>query len=128
MSYCNKANVESVFGVTNIANWADLDNDQDGVKIEARIDRAIVVVSAEIDDIIRCVNYQTPLENDSGSTPTTIENLAATLAGLWLYEARGVDDMDQNNQPMHRLRYMQIWARRTLREIAGGTRKLDALQ
>ncbi len=126
--YCTRSNIEAVFGVTNISNWADLDNDQDADNITARITRAIVVVGAEIDDIFRVTGYRIPIADSDGDTPTTIENLAATKAGLWLYEARGVNDMDNSGQPMHRLRYMQIWVRRVLEEYRNQKRELDAVQ
>ena len=128
-TYCARSNIEAVFGVTNIADWADLDNDLDATKITARITVAISVVSAEIDDIFRRTSYKVPLINESDNTPTTIENLSATMAGLWLYEAGGgVNDVDNNGQPIHRLSDMRNWVSNMIKEIAEGRRKVDALQ
>jgi len=125
-AYCLRSDVESVFGATNIASWAALDNDQAAAKITARIDRAIEIAGAEVEDLMRYMGYAVPVKDSAGLVPTTIENLVATMAGLWLYEARGVNDTDQQGNPMHRLRYMRMWARNMFKEIANGTRKLDA--
>ena len=38
MAYSVRSDVEMIFGVTNVAAWADLDNDKDPAKIQARID------------------------------------------------------------------------------------------
>lgn len=128
MSYCAKSDIESVFGVSNVDNWADLDNDADASKIAARIARAIVVAESEVNDIFRRTGYLIPIVDADGNTPNTIENLTATMAGLWLYEARGISDQDRDGRPVHRLRYMRLWVRNMLKEIANGNRKIDALQ
>ena len=127
MSYCATSDIEAVFGVTNVDNWADLDNDENATNIAARIARAIVVSDAEIDDIMRRTGYRTPLVDSSGNTPTTIVNLSATKSGLWLYNARGVTDFDGSGQPTHRLRYMQDWVQLMFNEIRDGNRELDAV-
>ena len=46
MAYCERTDIEDVFGIGNVASWADLDNDKSPVKIKARIERAIAKASA----------------------------------------------------------------------------------
>jgi hypothetical protein len=127
-TYCTRANVEATYGTTNVSQWADLDDTEVANDITARITRAIAVASEQIDDAARCWHYQIPLADASGSTPTSIEDLAATLAGLWLYEARGSQDFDPNTgMPHHRLAWKRKEAMRALRDIRTGQRKIDAL-
>lgn len=121
-TYCTRSDIEDRFGVNNVADWADLDNDEDATKIANRITRSITWASAEIDDHAAVSNYTIPLADSGGSTPTTVEHLAAVLAGIWLYEARGDADRDGR----HRFKYDKAWAYRTLREMRDGTRLLDA--
>jgi hypothetical protein len=126
-TYCAKADIEQVFGPTNVSKWADLDNDADGTKIASRITAAIAYASEAIDDVLRCTSYQTPVVTASEATPTTIKDLAAKLAGIWLYEARGSHDFDQNSgQPYHRYAWVKRECYRTLEDIRNGRRKLDA--
>lgn len=127
MSYSTEADIKQVFGTTNVDKWADLDDDANASNVAARIAVAVLVADDEIDDAARCMPYRLPLANAAGSTPRTIINLAATIAGLWLYEARGSQDFHpQTGVPSHRLAWKSLWVRRTLRDIRTGIRKIDA--
>jgi len=127
MSYCAEADIKQVFGTTNVDKWADLDDDANAANIAARIAVAVLVADDEIDDSARCQHWRIPLANAAGTTPRTIINLAATIAGLWLYEARGSNDFHpQTGVPSHRLAWKAKWVRRTLHEIRTGIRKIDA--
>lgn len=131
-TYCTRAQIEAVFGVSEVQKWADLDEDADGdandADVVARIARAIAVASAEIDDFVRGMPYVTPLADADGNTPTTIENIAATMAGVWLYEARGSQDFSpKSGDPYHRLAFKRTEARRFLQQLREGDRKLDAM-
>lgn len=126
-SYCDRDDIEAVFGVDNVELYADLDNDDDSGKITARIAQAISVASEEIDDLMRGLHYRLPLATAGGTTPTSIANLAAHLAGLWLYESRGAVDLDREGSPVHRLRYLREWTDRVINDIQSGRRKLDAM-
>lgn len=118
MSYCTSADIQQVFGTTVANTWADLDEDSNSTKITARYVRAALVASEQIDDVARAASYRVPIANSAGSTPTTIVDLAATLAGLWLYEARGCLDVNQQTgEAMHRYSYKKLEARRALNEI-----------
>ena len=123
MNYCTYADIESLFGPANISKWADLDNDQNDDTIAARIARAIIVASAQIDDRLRNGPYALPIIGDL----PTIVNLAAALAGVWLYESRGVQDFSPDSGfPVHRLRWHREQSERTLRELLAGTLRIDA--
>lgn len=60
------------------------------------------------------------------ATPFTIRDLCATLAGVYLYEARGVQDATEEGIPIHRLRHNKDRCYSALRDINQGRRRLDA--
>ncbi len=125
-TYATQAQVESIFGTDNIATWLDMDND--GSEDTGRMTRSIAVASEMIDDVIRCTAYVVPLANASAAISPTISDLAATLAGLWLYESRGSQDFHpQTGVPNHRLAWKRTYADQTLELIRTGARKIDAL-
>jgi len=129
MAYSAKANVEQLYGPDNVASWADLDNDEDVDKIAARIAAAILYADAEIDDILRGGPYALPLANSESTTPTSVVGLSATLAGVWLYERRGVEDFDEESgRPYHRLAWAKKDAYDKLKEILSNKRKIDAVR
>jgi len=122
MDYCEQADIEDLFGAVNVAKWADLDNDIDATKIAARVARGIAVASAKVDDHLRGGPYALPITGDS----TTLVNLAAMLAGVWLYESRGVQDYSPDGGfPVHRLRWFSEQADTTIKMLRAGTLRLD---
>ncbi len=121
--YCVRADVESVFGHHNIQKWADIENHGNGAHIGGRIARAIEAATAEIDDRLRGGPYLVPI----ATVPTTIRQLAARLAGVWLYESRGIEDFDEaTGRAIHRLAWHREHVDRVLKEIMAGGRRLDA--
>ncbi len=127
MAYASEAEIKQIFGSTNVDKWSDLDDDANASNMAARIAVAVLVADDQIDDAARGMPYRIPLANAAGSTPRTIINLAATIAGLWLYEARGTNDYHpQTGVPSHRLAWKALEVRRTLRDIRTGIRKIDA--
>ena len=123
MSYCARADIESVFGVENVKQWADLDNDEVSTKIAARITAAIAYAQAEVDDRLRGGPYTPPLDEPP---PSVITDIAAKLAGVWMYENRGVRDYNPDTgEAEHRLTFQKDDAEKKLREIRVGLRRLD---
>jgi phage gp36-like protein len=121
MSYCTRTDVEDIFGVENIKVWADLDNDGDAEKILARITRAISWASERVDAAFRHGRYELPLVNDEGKTPLLIVDITSNLAGVWLYENRGVIDFDPNTGTVvHRLIHNKKRAEDMIRNIIVG--------
>lgn len=129
MSYCDRDDVEAIFGVQHVLKYADLDGDQNDTKIATRITWAITVADAEIDDALRMSSHQViPIVSQDGTTPTMITHLSAILAGIWLYEFRGGEDINAvTGQRMHRYAFLRTWGRRLLANIQTSKVKLDAL-
>jgi hypothetical protein len=122
--YPTRGDVEAVFGVENVKKWADLDDDQDEIKIAARILWARQEASDEIDDRIRCGPYVVPFESPY---PRQVVRRSAILAGVILYDSRGATDMDVNDEPMHRLSPMRKQVEKWLSQILAGRVKFSGV-
>jgi len=127
--YCEKDDVEQVFGTEQVAEYANLTGEADDATITARINWWRAAATEEINGAARKAAYQiVPLVDKDGNTPTTVKLLAAVLVGVWLYEASGSKDFDpKTGRPSHRLYFMRAWARRRLQEIRDGVVILDAV-
>lgn len=129
-AYCIQADIELIFGTTNVSaadGWADINKDANATTISDRIDQAIAVASERIDDVLRLSPYGAAYTNAAGTQSVTITDLAAKLAGIWLYETKGAYDMDpQSRRPIHRFGFMKRDAERRLREIREGLVRIDA--
>ena len=122
MSYCVRADIEDLFGIRNLEVWADLDNDADTDKIIARIYRAIAEADEELDNRLRPSIYTIPFN----PVPPLITSLAARMAGVWLYEARGVKDHNpETGVPEHRLRWHVVKIKNTIVDLHSGVIRLD---
>jgi len=123
--YCVRADIENLFGVTNVSKWSDLDNDADATKISNRIAAAITATADMIDARLRFSRYLIPISN-AGFTPTIMRDLNAQMAGVWLYESRGVIDYDADGRAMHALHWIARKAESTMKQLAAGTLVLTA--
>lgn len=126
-TYSSDADIVSVFGTVPVAAWADPDGAEIAEDIAARKELARTVAYERINEVGRATSYRIPFETAAGETPETIRWLEATLAGIWLYESKGVQDVDKNaGTPYHRLAYIRNECRRTMEEIRTHVRILDA--
>lgn len=121
MAYIIRADIEATFGVENVNKWADLDNDGLETKIDARITEGITAAEEDCNTSLDGGPYTIPLS----SAPTLIKTICVKLAGAWLYDARGTDDVDSEGFPVNKLRVHLKDARRMLDEILGGRRVLN---
>ena len=101
--YLSRSDVEAVFGIDNVVAWSNLDNTQAGAN-EGRIDTAIAYAEAAIDDRFRGGRYRVPIVCSSGGTPKVVVGWAAKLAGIWLYESRGLRDGDEMGNKLSALK------------------------
>ncbi len=126
-TYCTRSNIEATFGVQNVEDWAKLQSSYEAADITTRITRAIAVASEDIDDTLRAAGIEVPCVADDDSTPTTIEQICADLAGVWLYESRGVENLGRDGAPLHKLAPFAERAQQRLAGIANRTRKINIL-
>jgi len=118
MAYCIVSDVEMLFGETNVDKWADLDNDEDALKIAARIEWAIEEADNRIDTRMRGALYTIPFADPA---PRTIETLSARLAGIALYDGRGITDQEMDDRMAAHRKLVET----TFGELISGKIRLD---
>lgn len=127
MAYCTQSDIEQIFGVRNVATWSNLDNSStsaDGPRINAAIEYA----RTWLDDRFAGGRYQLPLTTDGSNVPSTIRDLAARLAGVWLYESRGMDEQDENGRPFNRLAFHRRYVERQVLRFISERDLLNAVR
>lgn len=129
MAYATRANLEAMFGDESVEKWADVNGNGVEAHITARITAAIAYADGEIDDLLRCTLYTVPLVvRNTMTVPPTIIDIATRLAGVWLYESRGIRDIDPDSgKPIHMLMWHKEDAYKKLREVVSGVRHLDSV-
>ena len=126
MAYTTRASLETMFGAANLIEWADLDNDGSDATILTRINAAIAYADSEIDSRLLNSMYSLPIANKAGDTPAVIEDVSNRLAAVWLYETRGVMELDtETGKPIHKLHWHKVDAEKKLNEILSSVRHLD---
>lgn len=86
--YCERRQLNLVYGKLNIDRWADLDNSQDSGEIEERVNYAITQAEAYINGRLGSSPYTFPITLEA--VPTIISHITAIKAGLILYDGRRV--------------------------------------
>lgn len=122
-AYCERSDIEDVYGAKNIEAWADLDNDRDAGKIAARVSRALKYAMTEINDVLRSGLYAVPF---TAPVPRAIVDISALLAGVWLYENRGTKDFNPDTgRAVHRYEMQRKRAVIALKNIASYATSLE---
>jgi len=86
MAYITQSNIEDLFGVQNVAEWSNLENDGTGADTD-RIESAIEYAESYVDDRLRGGPYTVPIVGLSG-TPRVLVDWCSKIAGAWLYNSR----------------------------------------
>lgn len=84
--YCTRDDVERRWGVMNVRRWADLDNDDDELKIRAQIDWAILSATSRIESDFASYIYKLPFN----PVPLEVRRHASALAGVELFNCRAM--------------------------------------
>lgn len=127
-TYCDQTDIEDIFGSDAVDKWLTVDATDGSSEKAARLARAIAYAGDRIDDVLRTTSYKVPAATSSAATPTTIENLAASLAGLWMFSIRGHQDIEmREGLPIHRYYFLEKQVNEQLELIRTGKVKLDAV-
>lgn len=118
MAYATQANIEDIFGASNVDAWATHSGD-DEAATAARIARSLVVAEDHVNSRLRRGPYAIPF----ASAPTIIVDATARLAGVWLYECRGVADAT-NEETSNLLRHKES-VDALLADVLSGKMRLD---
>lgn len=111
-----ESSMNLIFGANNIQKWADVDNDEDAIKIAARIAWALTQATTRVDAMLSTGRYTSYLDDP------LVEDLVARLAGVLLYDSRGITDAEDDENPVSK---HQAYVDTTLRRIQSGTLKLS---
>lgn len=122
MLYCVKNDIYLAFGKSNADKWADLNNNGIQSEVDARYVWAIAQASNELDARLADSPYQFPLD-DVATVPPIVVRMASFLAGVLLYESRGITDIGPMGAPTHHLSWHRKWVYDCIRDIYG--RKLE---
>lgn len=120
-NYITQSDIEASYGVENIAQWSNLDNDDAQANV-ARITTAITYAEAYIDDKLRDGRYEIPI---TGTIPSMVVDMAAKMAGVWLFNTRR-PHRSGDNDTGEIIQGHQDEVDSLLAEYASGQRKLTA--
>ena len=87
MAYATQSDIENRFGVDNVAQWSNLENESTTTDT-ARIAEAIAFADQEIDDRFIDSAYVVPLSASGTNGLRPVTGWAAALAGAWLFQSR----------------------------------------
>lgn len=118
MAYIDRADIESVFGAKSVSQWADLDGEKSLDTIDARITEAIAAAEELADDMLRGGPFVVPI---TATLPRTLKRAIAKIAGVDLYEARGVADYNpETGVAVHRLMWQKKAALDVFKMVKSG--------
>jgi hypothetical protein len=101
--YAVQSDVESQFGIDSVRVWSQLDNSQTTADV-SRIQQALDFADGKIiSTFANFGNYVTPLA-PIGTDIALVTRWAAVIAGAWLYQSRGMRDIDAQSDHIAGLR------------------------
>jgi hypothetical protein len=121
--YTHSVNVAARYGVDNMHLWLSSPQDDKDEPVDYALRAYEFIARAEryIDDKVAGPYVANAYGLDDAEVPGIITDLATRLAGVLMYEARGVDDISQESgEPVHRLRYEKREVDKQLKQIALG--------
>ena len=132
MAYSIRSDIEDIFGKTNVQTWGNMDaGDTEDTAVLTEIANRVTRGIGHADDMINAKlaesDYAIPVAAQPGKSIGLITTISATLAGCWLYEARGLDDADDEGRPFNRYSAKRKDAEQMLSNIADGSLKIDAV-
>lgn len=122
---CARGDVEQVYGNANTATWADLNNNQNSSEITSRINYHIAIADNYIRSVLTQGAWVMPVEGDT--IPAILAYNCARLAGVLLYEGRGVSDYDSKGKPIHQLSHHKNGVDSFLKSVVYGSTDLSPL-
>lgn len=100
---CGRGDIEQIFGTVAVSRWGDLNNNEDADEITARINYRISIADNYMRSTLGNGAWVMPLEGED--IPPILAYYTACLAGVLLYEGRGVQDYDARGFAQHQLSF-----------------------
>ena len=101
--YADQSDVEDIFGAYNVMIWSQLEGGTDETNV-ARIQKAIDNSEAKIDAHFRGGPYTVPL-----SASPMLTEWAAKLAGIWLWQCRGIKENEDEPKNSYAAMEQSVW-------------------
>ena len=122
--YTSLLEIENQFGRQNVLQWAKIE-EEDVPAINSRFMMHMVNADELVDSYLLGGVYRIPFLEP---IPGPVRQAASLLAGVLIYEARGIIDVNSiTEQPMHRLSFCKKRAELTLRRIRNGRQRLAGI-
>lgn len=122
LGWSSREEIEDLFGSDNVAKWADKDNDASEIKIRRRIRRAIEYATS--DARMKLTDTSVKL-SEMSDPPVVLRDAVSRMAGVWLYETRGVADT-ADEEGKHVLTTHKKQAEKFYNGIRSGRYRIDA--
>jgi phage gp36-like protein len=113
MAYCTQTDIVTIYGNPAICRWSSFVTPTPATPDAVRIPAAIKYASARIDGHLANSQYVTPIVGTTIDPPSLINEIAATLAGYWLYNTRNehaTKEMDADMEKKRAMCYQQLEA------------------
>lgn len=121
--YITQADVEAIFGIANVARWAQISNDGTD-DLTVRVTSAISFAEDSLNNRFRRSKYAVPLS--FGVVPADVRFALAGMAGSWLYHSRGLQDA--NVETGDKLSYWRDQARIYFDSVLAGEIEWEAVR
>lgn len=123
LNWSSKEELERMFGVSNVQQWADLENNEVVAEINSQVQWAVQQATEDAK-----LRLKTSPFDVAGLTcvPSPLRVATTRLAGVMLYESRGIKDIDEDGQGRHRLVRHERLADKFFRQVIAGQLVLDA--
>jgi hypothetical protein len=123
--YANESDVIQIYGTSNVTTWADLDNLGDNNLMKTRVCWALQLAYEQINNRLYGGPYTVPFVMPA---PYQVKDLNARLAGVLLYESRGIVDVPEGDKSStHRLIYQRKLCEKIISGIHAGLIHLATL-
>ena len=117
-AYATRADVELLFGSSNVAKWADLNNDEDASDIAARVCWALAESYAYMNNRLNGGPYTVPFSSPNDE----VISMSARYAGVILYDTRGITDAA--DPPQHQLSKHRDMVEMFIKQVLAGRVRL----
>jgi hypothetical protein len=122
---CERGDIEKIFGPTNVAKWADLENNADADDIAAQITWAITISDSYFRAALAQCRWKMPSAGDT--CPAILSYFVACRAGVELYDNKGVLDYDPEGEAQHALSLHRKRTDQFIASVKAGTLDLSPL-
>lgn len=110
--WTSRRELEDMFGRENVRTWADLENEDDDDDVLRRVRWVVRWATSEARTRLGRTRYRS-----LDCAPDVLRQATTRLAGVLLYESRGVKDADGDGNPVHRLRWHRTEADKFFRRV-----------